>query len=170
VTDGVPNCSPDSSDPTADDSAQIGPAIAFAAQAGNPTLVVGVGSLDDQTRSVLDEMAIYGGFPPPTPMSTLNFSPVSSTADMVATLNGLIASNSDCMFAIPYPPNDQATRDAIDVMIDGVEYPHDPSHVNGWDYLDAGLTHLQFFGPACGATNPPGAHAVTVEFLCLLGV
>jgi hypothetical protein len=170
ATDGVPNCAPGSSDPTADDSLELGSAIGSALEQGFQTLVVGVGSLDVPTQDALDRMAFAGGFPPPSPTSPQGYYPVSTTADLVATLSSLIASNSSCMFAIPYPPNDYSTRGEINVMIDGTEFPHDPAHINGWDYLDPGQTHLQFFGPACDATNPPGAHTVTVDFLCLLGI
>src|SRR4029079_1275511 len=103
-------------------------------QAGVPTFVVGIGTLYS-TEVVLDSLAKAGGHPRAVMPA---YYPASSTADLVTALNQLVGIARTCLLALPPPAGH--SRDAIEVLADGTAIPHDPTHVNGWDYSDPAHT------------------------------
>ncbi len=122
-----------------------------------PVYVIGIG-VTGGFASTLDAMALAGGRP-------RNGSPryyrATSPAEMTSAFTVVRDSVAKCSYITPSSPQDP---DAITVDIDGELIARDPTHADGWDWIDQAYGHLQLFGPACtkaSATNVSGT--VTCE-------
>jgi hypothetical protein len=85
-----------------------------------------------------------------------------------------------CAFEIGPPPSPYLERRAIDVFLGQDLVPHDPSRMNGWDYLAADDSSFELFGPACdlftanadggidGGMDGGTGGELRVLFLCLV--
>jgi hypothetical protein len=164
ITDGAPNCG--AGDPKLDDSGATIAAIDSAWQAGFPTFVVGLSTAGGPADAALSRMAIAGGL---ARSGSPAYSPASDASVLVSVLGIMAASAASCVYAVPPPPNVNANRQDIAVKMDGAYVPIDPAHANGWDFTDGTRAHVQFYGPPCDTlTRQPAAHAVAVDFLCLI--
>jgi hypothetical protein len=159
ATDGQPNC-PASGAAESDDSAAAIQAVSSTFQAGVPTFVVGIGTLSS-TEIVLNSLAQAGGHPRAV---TPAYYPASSTADLVTALNQLVGIARTCTLLVAPPPG--KSRDAIDVLADGTAIPHDPTHVNGWDYSDPRHTGIDLYGAACTSAIMGATLHLSILFQC----
>ena len=138
-------------------------AITDARNAGFPTTVLGIATAGGMAEMTLDEMAVAGGRPR---TGSPRYTPVANIAELTSGLHTLIGINPPCTFSVPPPPNSDTSRSRIRVRVDGTDIPRDPTHLNGWDFVDATQTSVEVYGPACDAlmTDPP--HTVTIAFSC----
>lgn len=113
-----------------------------------PVYVIGIGSTERPAfLKVLDDMAVAGGRPRPTAPRHYN---VQTSAEMKDALGTISASVAQCTYLTPSAPTDP---NAISVEIDGKAILRDPTHTNGWDWLDQAFGTLAFFGEACTAAS-----------------
>jgi hypothetical protein len=179
ATDGGPNCngtldpmacscvdpslSPCIADECLDDGRTANTIASYAAQ-GVPTYVIGLDSatLPDE-RTALSEMALAGGRP-----NTTRGEPAYYSAQHVDEVNAAFASITrsiaQCTLATPSRPSDPG---AIEVQIDGVTIPRDPTHTNGWDWNDPSFGQIALFGAACDGLANPTASAVALVHSCV---
>jgi von Willebrand factor type A domain len=167
ATDGAPNCNA-SLDPQTctcttpmnpcqrdndqysclDDIATLGVITDIFQNRKIPVYVIGIGSQDDpQFLSVLDQMAVAGGRPRATEPKFFGVASEAEMKDAFATIESSIA---ECTYLTPSSPTDP---NAIVVQINGQNIPRDPTHTNGWDWVDQTFGELELFGPACVAAQ-----------------
>jgi hypothetical protein len=160
VTDGRPNCDPGAFDALEDDVAGSVTSISTALASGIPTFVVGLGIANVPTDTALSNMAIAGGAAQSGPSA---YYPASSSADLVATMNALVASVA-CEYALPPAVTSGAVYyDVIRVSAGGFAIPRDVD--NGWSYADTTETTIQLHGSSCEVVRS-NAYAVTISFSC----
>jgi hypothetical protein len=178
ATDGGPDCSA-ALDPTTCtcvdpslavcttddclDNVRTTTTIASYAARGVPTFIIGLDSATlPAERAALSEMAIAGGRP-----NTASGQPAYYSAEQVSEVNAAFASITrsiaQCALATPSRPSDPS---AIEVQIDGVTIPMDPTHMNGWDWNDPSFGQIALFGPACDALANPTAKPVALVSTC----
>ena len=165
VTDGAPECAGGGPALTSSDAAATVQAITRARTLGFATVVAGVAIAPGPAEATLAEMAQAGGL---ARAASPPYAPVSSAGDLVAVMNALVQQTTTCTRVVPEPPvNDgSVSRSNISVFADGAPVPRDASHANGWDYIDASLTSIQLYGPACDAAR--AGVAISITFICLL--
>ena len=113
-----------------------------------PVFVIGIGSTErPEFLKVLDDMAVAGGRPRPTTPRHYN---VQSGKELQSALTTISDSIAKCTYLTPSAPTDP---NAITVEINGKSIPRDPTHMNGWDWVDQAFGELTFFGPACAAAS-----------------
>lgn len=173
ATDGAPNCNPGldrktctctSSDPFVcsrqplgelvclDDIRTVeGIATLFGAQK-IPVYVIGIGVVGSFANT-LDAMAIAGGRPR---AGSPRYYPGDTPTGLTDAFTSIRDSVAKCSYVTPSSPLDP---DAIAVAVAGQAVSRDPSHVDGWDWIDQDYGQLQLFGPACAlatASNVSG--------------
>ena len=166
MTDGAPDCRQGASDVTADDSTATDQAVNEAQLFGYPTIVVGIGTSGGPADATLNELAQtgYQASPDGPPF----YYPVTDAGDMTTTLQGLVKSAADCVFALPPPPNENLDVADIEVKVDDAYVSHDYDHVSGWDYTDNSQTAIQIYGAVCDAFMSGQAKNVSIAFLCII--
>ncbi len=113
-----------------------------------PVFVIGIGSTErPEFLKVLDNMAVAGGRARPTLPRHYN---VQSAAELKAALQSIGDSIAKCTYLTPSSPTDP---NAISVEINGQRIPRDPTHMNGWDWVDQAYGTLAFFGTACASAS-----------------
>jgi hypothetical protein len=168
ATDGAPNCNPDLDRNTCvctsvtgncaggvggeynclDDARTVGVIRDVFQNQKIPVYVIGIGSTErPEFLQVLDAMALAGGRPRATPPFHYN---VQTSAELKTALASIGDSIAKCTYLTPSAPSDP---NAINVEIDGKPIVHDPTHMNGWDWVDKDFGTLAFFGPACTAAS-----------------
>jgi hypothetical protein len=85
--------------------------------------------------------------------------------DLQAAPDGGVAA---CTFLLGTPPASDTTNTIIVVSTDGTQVAHDPAHASGWDYTDATLTAIRFFGPVCSQIQSGIVRHVTVTYPCVI--
>jgi hypothetical protein len=168
ATDGLPSCAPGASDPAAGDTTAAVQAVAAAADAGVPTLVLGVPTTTEPTSdATLTMMATAGllsrsGAPPA-------YYPVSASAELVAFFTTFFGLGS-CNFSLS-EPTANTSPEAIDIFANGKPLPRDTAHRDGWDYTDSTETFIEVYGPTCEDLLNPDlkARALIIAFRCLGG-
>ncbi len=109
-----------------------------------PVYVIGIGNLEaPEFSKVLDEMALAGGRPRPSP--PYHYS-VQTAGEMRAAFTTIRDSIAKCTYLTPSSPDDP---DMITVEIDGAEVVRDETRRSGWDWVDKEYGQLAFFGTAC---------------------
>jgi hypothetical protein len=121
-----------------------------------PVFVVGIG-VTSSFASTLDAMALAGGRPRAT---SPRYYPAETPAELSAAFTVVRDSVAKCSYVTPSAPNDP---NLIDVTIQGRPVPRDPSHFDGWDWIDQEYGQLQLFGSACAAAS---ASNVSGTVLC----
>ena len=145
------------------DDGRTATTIASYAARGVPTYVIGLDSatLPDE-RTALAEMARAGGRP-----NTATGQPAYYSAQHADEVNAAFASITrsiaQCALATPSRPSDPG---AIEVQIDGVTVPMDPTHTNGWDWSDPSFGQIALFGPTCDRLADPMASPVAIVHTC----
>ena len=103
--------------------------------------------LGEQERSefaaVLDQMAVAGGRPRDT---APHYYKVLVKEDLTEAFTQIQASITQCTFVTPSRPDNP---DAISIVVNGVTVQNDPSHTNGWDYVNKNFGEIQLYGGAC---------------------
>ena len=84
---------------------------------------------------------------------------MQTSAELKSALQSIGDSVAKCTYLTPSAPTDP---NAISVEINGVPIKRDPSHTNGWDWVDQAFGALAFFGPACTAASNGTATASTI--------
>ncbi len=111
-----------------------------------PVYVVGIGATAG-FAPILDRMATAGGRP-------RNGTPKYYAADTPAQLTNAFTVIRDgvarCSYITPSSPTDP---NAITVELGGKVLLRDPTHTDGWDWIDQAYGHLQLFGSACDQAN-----------------
>ncbi|HEY7376052.1 MAG TPA: hypothetical protein VIF57_28080 [Polyangia bacterium] len=166
ATDGQPTCSP--AGIGGDDSTAAIGAVDAARAAGLATFVVGISTGASSADSTLSLMAKMGGLP--RTGATPSYYPVTSAADLAAAIRTLIQFAATCTFQIgPAPTTDGTTSlDNIDVFGDGAPISRDPTHADGYDYIDASMQSIQVYGPACDRIMSGAIRDVIVTFRCVV--
>ncbi len=168
ATDGLPTCPASGTGAAGDDSAAAPPAVAAALAAGFKTFVVGISTTGGGAAdATLSKMADAGGL---ARTGMPSYYPVSNTGDLAAAIRTLIGVAATCTFQIgPNPSTDGTTGlDHIDVLGDGNAISRDPSHANGYDYIDSTMQSIQVYGPLCDQIMSGAIKDVTVTFRCLV--
>jgi hypothetical protein len=133
-------------------------AVVDAASAGVHTFVVGIAT-DSSAEGVLNQMAQNGLEARP---GTQKYYPVTSSADLVNTINTIAGQIISCSFALQMAPDH---LDYVSVEVDGVDIPRDTNHQNGWDYGPNNLS-IQFYGSYCTQLQTGGVMNVKAVFGC----
>jgi hypothetical protein len=122
-----------------------------------PVYVIGIGGTErPEFLQVLDDMAVAGGRPRATTPKHYN---VQSETELQDALQSISDSIAKCTYLTPSAPTDP---NAITVQIGGVTIPRDPTHMNGWDWVDKAFGELAFFGASCTAASMSTATATAV--------
>ena len=125
-----------------------------------PVYVIGIGGTESpEFISVLDDLAVAGGRPRATAPRHYN---VQSSAELKSSLQSIGDSIAKCTYLTPSAPTDP---NAINVEINGKSVQRDPTHTNGWDWVDQAFGTLAFFGPSCDAASS-GTPAITGVVSC----
>src|SRR5262249_26364179 len=118
---------------------------------------IGIG-VTGSFASTLDAMAVAGGRPR---VGSPKYYAADTPAELTDAFTVVRDSVAKCSYITPSSPKDP---DAITVEIDGKLLVRDPSHVDGWDWIDQAYGPLQLFGTACAtATAANVAGTVTCD-------
>lgn len=120
-----------------------------------PVFVVGIGVTSD-FASTLDQMAVAGGRPR---ASSPRYYRAETPAELSAAFTVVRDSVAKCSYVTPSAPNEP---DLIDVSINGRLVSRDPTHLDGWDWIDREYGQLQLFGSACAAATSVNVDATVV--------
>lgn len=107
-----------------------------------PVFVVGIG-VTSGFANVLDQMAIAGGRPR---AGFPKYYAADTPAELTDAFTVVRDSVAKCSYITPSSPNDP---DSIDVTVNGQPIGRDPTHADGWDWIDQAYGHLQLYGNAC---------------------
>ncbi len=172
ATDGAPNCNASlngntcvctADDPLAcmraggatsclDDVQSVQVITSIFATRRIPVYVVGVGPTE-AFRGTLDAMAVAGGRPR---SGTTKYYDAVDGVGLTAALSSIHDGVARCTYEISSSPD---SADAIDVELGGKQIPRDPTHVEGWDWVDDGYGRLELFGSACARARDATATA-----------
>lgn len=173
VTDGAPNCNAEldryscactysagigcSGDPDSlnclDDLRSVGSAAALLGS-GVPVHVIGLSEAAVTWSWVMDDIARAGG----TGEALLAESPGS----IAEAMESIASDVAPCRFE--FEPGEILGPDSLTFLVGGVEVPWDPSHEDGWDWLNAWT--VDFHGPACDRIVEGGVDVVTARVNC----
>lgn len=106
-----------------------------------PVYVIGIGGVT--FGKVLDAMAVAGGRPR---AGAPRYYPATTAGEMTTAFQDIRDGVAKCTYITPSAPTDP---NAISVIVGGASVPRDPSHANGWDWVDQAYGQLQLFGAAC---------------------
>jgi len=160
-TDGEPNCT--------HSAAGTGPACTGSVSeiqallgSGVKTIVLGV-SAEVSASACLDRMGQAGGAP--RPGGPQAFYPAADPAALEKFLNEIITGivKPSCTVELKAPPPD-ATK--VAVFFDGKQIPHDPTHMNGWDYEAGSKTRVVIYGSYCSKVETFEVKQIEVRFGC----
>jgi hypothetical protein len=112
-----------------------------------PVFVVGIG-VTGSFATTLDQMAVAGGRPR---AGTPKYYAADTPAELSSAFTIVQESVAKCSYITPSSPDDP---NAIAVTIAGTTIVRDPTHTNGWDWIDQAYGHLQLFGSACTLATP----------------
>lgn len=179
ATDGAPNCNSGNDPNTCTCTAPTTPGAPCAASTPNdganclddtatvaivrqifeerniPVFVVGIG-VTGGFASTLDAMAVAGGRPRAT---SPRYYRAETPAELSAAFTIVRDSVAKCSYVTPSAPLDP---NLIDVTINGNAVFRDPTHQNGWDWIDQEYGQLQLFGAACSAATTINVNASVV--------
>jgi hypothetical protein len=120
-----------------------------------PVYVVGIGGGELPAYiATLDAMAVAGGRAAPT---SPKYYDVQTPAEMSGALTTIRDSVTRCTYLTPSVPTD---ANAISIEIDGVLVRRDPSHIEGWDWVDQTYGVIGLFGTACSDKDAPKVSGV----------
>ncbi len=156
ATDGQPNCA---NGFNGDDPVGAVNAIQTAAAAGFHTFVVGIATMGSAADITLNNMAM-AGMEPRT--GDPKYYPISSRADLVATLGLITGQVTNCVFPLTQPP--PATGD-VTVKVNGMALPRDPSHAQGWDLTG---NAVQVYGAACDQLKGGAGDKIEIVYGCFI--
>ncbi len=111
-----------------------------------PVFVIGLGGAS--FTNVLDAMAVAGGRPR---AASPKYYPATTTADLNAAFAAVRDSVAKCTYITPSAPQDPNN---IEVVVANGSIPRDPTHTEGWDWIDQAYGQLQLFGTACDTASP----------------
>jgi hypothetical protein len=186
ATDGAPNCNPVGKDinscvctlqaPTQCNDPQLmgeGPydclddtaTIAAIRDAYNtqkiPTFVIGIGEQEKpEYTTTLDAMAVAGGRPQ---LGSPHYYKVLVPDDLTQAFTQIQQSITQCTFVTPSVPTNP---DAISITLNGIPIMLDPTHMNGWDYVDKSFGEIQLFGAACDTVQKMMGGTVSATVDC----
>jgi hypothetical protein len=143
ATDGLPNCSANSSNPSDFDET-----VTAIRQAGFPVYVLGIGP----SLYELNTFAVVAG--------TAHYYPATSPDELTTALSSITESVATCTFTLSSSPPDAGT---MTVMQDQTVIPKDDS--NGWSY--AGVTrNIVLHGDSCTKLKASPASSLKVQIVC----
>ena len=163
ATDGAPNCNEQldkntcvctsgppcqTNDACLDDARTVKTIAGIFETRKIPVYVIGIGAATGTFARTLDAMAVAGGRPR---TATPRYYPADTPGALTGAFTVIRDSVGKCSYITPSSPQDP---DAVSVVVDGKNIPRDPSHVDGWDWIDQAFGHLQLFGTACDAATP----------------
>jgi len=157
ATDGDPSCAGtekggDAARPAAKE------AVETAAMSGFDTFVVGIATTKESSSETLTELAAAGKRAPASGYYLAN-----TKDELLAALNAITAAAVSCRFPLSArPPN----PDFVGVLIGAERVKKDAARKDGWDYVDADLSAVELFGPACEKVQASGADTVNIIFAC----
>lgn len=112
-----------------------------------PVYVIGIGVIGG-FATTLDAMSVAGGRPR---TASPRYFPAETPAELTSAFTVVRDSVAKCSYITPSSPQDP---NAIAVDINGMLVMRDPTHTDGWDWIDQEYGHLQLFGPACDQASP----------------
>jgi hypothetical protein len=124
-----------------DDAAGAEQAITDTANKGVNTFVVGIAA-DSSDDAVLNQMAVNGKT---ARAGTTKYYPVANQSDFVTTVNTIAGQIISCTFPLSMAP---ANPDLVSISAGAQTVPHDPTHMDGWDYGPNDMS-IQFYGSWC---------------------
>lgn len=110
-----------------------------------PTYVIGIGSESDQPAyaSTLNRMARAGGR---SLMGATEYYDAQSPAALSQAFDEIATTLATCNFVTPSAP---VRPEAITIDVGGVPVFRDPTHSNGWDWVDKNYGQIALYGEAC---------------------
>jgi hypothetical protein len=169
VTDGAPNCNPDldrftctctyTTDLCADalnclDDLRTVAAASDLWADDVPVHVLGIAEAAERWSWVMDAIAGAGG----TGEAVL----AEERERIAEAMDGIAGDVAPCRFELA--PGEIRDPDAVYFLVDGVAVPHDPTHTDGWDFVNAWT--VDFYGPACDRIVAGEVSVVTARVNC----
>jgi hypothetical protein len=166
ATDGEPNCPIRGSVSSVAGHVQT---VRDAYDQGIVTYVIGI-SESVRSSGTLNQMAVAGGRPRKVdPMREPLFFIAQDETEVVNVMQGIANQLIRCVFALDAPPysvNDVAAdlhkRGSTEK---GQRIPRDPTHVDGWDYVDSSYRAMELFGSWCSKVEDEGTQSNEVRFI-----
>jgi hypothetical protein len=159
VTDGAPDCA-GTTDPLSSDRTQAQAdavaAIEAAYAAGIPTFVFAPSTATDPND--LNALAQAGHYPHAPP------GPAFTTETTIGEWLTPATTTSTCTFNLGINP--PPVPDVVRVTFNDATVPRDQAHILGWDYTDASMRSITFFGAWCEQVMSARSLNVTVYFGC----
>ncbi len=122
---------------------------------GVRTYVLGMGSWMGGDRDLMNRMAEHGG--------TGRFYPAEDPSRILAAFEEIMGTIVvSCRFDLS--PGPEADPTQVNLHVGGEVIPRDPSHTNGWDYVDEDT--VEFYGPVCDAILSGDVSAVSASYGC----
>ncbi|HET8933094.1 MAG TPA: vWA domain-containing protein [Polyangiales bacterium] len=157
ATDGDPSCAGKEKD--GDDARTAAKtAVEGAASGGFDTFVVGIATTKKSSNQTLTELAAAGKRAPASGYYLAN-----TQDELLAALRAITAAAVSCKFPLGSRP---PVPDHVGVLIGMERVVKDTAHKDGWDYVDADLSGIELFGPACDKVTASGADSVNIVFGC----
>jgi hypothetical protein len=153
-----PLCVPCSLSAGGADEAGAEQAVTDVANMGINTFVIGI-STDASTDNVLNTMATNGKEARP---GTTKYYPVANQSDLTNAINAIAGQIISCSFPLQMAP---VKPDLVDITAGGTAVPHDPTHMNGWDYGPGNLS-IQFYGNWCTMLQSGSVGAIQAVYGC----
>ncbi len=129
---------------------------------GLPTYVIGLQDTGNASFvSVLDAMAKAGGRPQLG--GAHQYYSANSEAELTAALVTIRDQVGACTFLTSSVPD---ARGTIEVTLNGVVIPYDPTATNGWAWTNEPNGEIAFYGAACAAATSVGTRALDAIITC----
>ena len=122
--------------------------------------MVGLGEdLNSSNPQLLNDMAVAGGYPRD---DAVKYHPASSLGQLRAALDEIAAIVFDCSFALDVVPEQP---DWVWAFFDGSPVPHDPQHLDGFDYIPQGNA-VEFYGSWCDKLRRGLVGSIEIKMGC----
>ncbi len=130
-----------------------------------PVYVLGIAEDPQESFArTLAALAVAGGRPRGT---SPEYYPARSPGELTSALATIRDGVAQCTYLTPSAPGEDENAGSIEVLVDGVSVPHDPTRREGWDWVDQRYGQLAFFGTACArVSRATGSTNVTAEVRC----
>jgi hypothetical protein len=100
-------------------------------------------------------MAVHGG--------TGSYYPAETPSEILTAFESIMSAVAvSCTFDLH--PTDEVNPELVNIYVGGILVPRNPSHVSGWDYVDADT--IQFYGPWCDAIMEGDVSTVSASYGC----
>lgn len=113
-------------------------------------------------KQLLDAMAKAGGAAQTG--GATSYYKAGNKTELKQALSAIAGSVISCVIDLGKAPQYPSW---VQIYVDGKRIPRDVKKTNGWDFLDASLTKIKLYGPACDKLQDGKKHKLTATFACV---